>query len=241
MNKKFNVSIAIMVYVSRKTSSKSEGVLKTWYDPSCMLLVSSRTHYVKNSVSIDYNGDDYPFSVTAKAALGLKLLWDKFPNRSYYGICGDDTMVDIPRLLKKLYHMKISPEKPYLLGQTMSHTDYIFRKKNITRVFGGAPIILTREATHWHNKIIQKKPNLWKKSVLPHDLWIGNLFLKHNPLSKIIHIPGLYSQPPWFYRNYPNERQGGIVHNSLSFHYLNEKNMYWIWPLWRSKNKTCQI
>ena len=157
MREKFNVSIAIMVYVSQKTSSKSEGVVKTWYDPSCMLLVSSRTHYVNNSVSIDYDGDDYPFSVTAKAALGLKLLWEKFPNRNYYGICGDDTMVDIPRLLKKLYYMKISPENPYLLGQTMSHADYNSGKKKSTRVFGGAPIILTREATRWHNKIIQKK------------------------------------------------------------------------------------
>ena len=236
-----NLSIAIMIYVSQKTASRSAGVFRTWFNPSCMLLVSSQTHRVKNAVSIEYNGDDYPYSVTVKAVLGLQLLWNTFPNRSFYGVCGDDTMVDTTRLLKKLARMDVSPEKPYVLGQAMTGTEYQKGAKKPTRVFGGAPIILTKESTRWHNHITRARPHVWRRSMLPHDLWLGHLFTKHNPSARIVHIPGLYSQPPWFYRVFPSEREGGISEKSMSFHYLNEREMFWIWPLWKSKTPTCGI
>lgn len=230
-----------MIYVSQKTVNKSASVFQTWFNPSCMLLVSSKTHKVKNAVSINYNGDDYPYSVTVKAVLGLQLLWDTFPNRSFYGICGDDTMVDTTRLLRELVNRRISPENPYILGQAMTATQYRKGTKKPTRLFGGAPIILTKESTRWHNHITSTKPHVWKRSRLPHDLWITQLFEKYHPSARIIHIPGLYSQPPWFYRQFPHERQDGISHKSISFHYLNEREMFWIWPLWKSENPTCDI
>ena len=230
-----------MIYVSQKTANKSRGIVATWYNPSCMLFISSKTHLVDKAVAIDYNGDDYPHSVTAKAVLGLQVLWDTFPNRSYYGVCGDDTLVDIPRLLHILVQMHISSDAPYLLGQAMTELEYRAGTKRPTRVFGGAPIILTKKSIQWHNHITRANPSIWTRSRLPHDLWIGQLFMRYHPSVRIVHVPHLYSQPPWFYRPYPNEREGGITKMSISFHYLDERTMYWIWPLWKSRRQSCEL
>ena len=52
---------------------------------------------------------------------------------------------------------------------------------------------------------------------------------QHNPSARIVHMP------PWFYRVFLSEREGGISEKSMSFHYLNEREMFWIWPLYGNR------
>ena len=113
-----------------------------------------------------------------------------------------------------------------MIGQTNLITE-----GKITRVYGGAPIILTKAAAAWHNRITKQKPNVWIHSRLPHDLWIGKLFTSRG--KKLVHLKGIYSQPPWFYVGNNYIRQNGTEPHSAAFHYIPPANMVWMWSLWK--------
>lgn len=218
------MSVAILVYVSQKTEARVRAIMATWYDPASMMMACSKTHPVDGAYAVDYSADDYPRSVTAKAVLGMHELVRRFPTKKYYAVCGDDTLVNVRRLSMALERLNATEE--VLIGQTD-----LLTKGRISRVYGGAPIVLTKASARWHNAYTRLHSGQWRRSRLPHDLWITDLFRTSG--RRLVHLHGIYSQPPWFYVRDGVAHQNGTASRASAFHYVNDKQMHWLWSMWK--------
>jgi hypothetical protein len=87
-------------------------------------------------------GDSY-FSATYKQWIGLDHITTKEPDCDFYFLCGTDTYIRIPELLRRLE--TIDPKQPLQIGGGLMPT--AFKETRYSYFSGGAGILLSRAAS----------------------------------------------------------------------------------------------
>ena len=96
--------VIIGVWTSTKTASRREPILSSWWRSGCVKWLAAEGSDVPgDAVDVVAAGGpaDY-LGTTYRGLVGLRLMRERWPDRRWYGILGDDNYVHWPSLVRGL-------------------------------------------------------------------------------------------------------------------------------------------
>ena len=139
--------VIIGVWTSTKTASRRKPILSSWWRSGCVKWLAAEGSDVPgDAVDVVAAGGpaDY-LGTTYRGLVGLRLMRERWPDRRWYGILGDDNYVHWPSLVRGLDRVD-RPGAPVCAGEVKNVTT---RRNGIPmkmpRLMGGAGIFTNAE------------------------------------------------------------------------------------------------